>query len=302
MDTLFSADNLVAFLTLLALEIVLGIDNVIFIAILSAKLPLDQQARARTTGIALAVITRILLLLGISWIMRLTTPILTILSNPLSGRDLILLIGGLFLIGKSTYEIHEKLEAEEHDRATKAVVSFMAVVIQIVLVDIVFSLDSVITAVGISGNLWVMVPAVILAAGVMLFFAGAISGFVERHPTMKVLALSFLILIGAMLVIEGWNAEAAHELHLKNYAYFAMAFSFIIELINLQLRKKTSSPVQLHNQPTLPHGAMAVATATAGIADSRSTTTVRGASVTRSTSPRQSTTRPKGNSRRNKKR
>ena len=302
MDTLFSADNLVAFLTLLALETVLGIDNVIFIAILSAKLPVEQQPRARTTGIALAVITRIILLLGIAWIMRLTTPILTILSNSLSGRDLILLIGGLFLIGKSTYEIHEKLEAEEHDRTTKAVVSFMSVIIQIILVDVVFSLDSVITAVGISGNLWVMVPAIIIAAAVMLFFASAISSFVERHPTMKILALSFLILIGAMLVIEGWNAEAAHELHLKNYAYFAMAFSFIIELINLQLRKQVSSPVHLHNQPTLPQGTMTAATATAGTAGGHDTATARGASVTRNAPPRQSPTRAKGNSRRNKKR
>ncbi len=251
MEALFSADNLVAFLTLLALEIVLGIDNVIFIAILSAKLPIGLQARARTTGIALAVIMRIILLLGISWIMGLTAPILTILSNPLSGRDLILLIGGLFLIGKSTYEIHEKLEVEDHDRTTKVVASFVAVIVQILLIDLVFSLDSVITAVGISGNLWVMVPAIIIAAAVMLFFAGAISSYVERHPTMKILALAFLILIGSMLVIEGWNPEAAHELHLKNYAYFAMAFSFIIELINLQLRKKSGDPVQLHNQPTL---------------------------------------------------
>lgn len=301
MDTLFSADNLVAFLTLLALEIVLGIDNVIFIAILSAKLPVDQQARARTTGITLAVVSRIILLLGITFIMRLTAPLLTIFSNPLSGRDLILLIGGLFLIGKSTYEIHEKLEADEHDRTTKVVTSFISVVIQILLIDIVFSLDSVITAVGISGNLWVMVPAVLIAAGVMLFFAGAISGFVERHPTMKILALSFLILIGAMLVIEGWNAEAAHELHLKNYAYFAMAFSFIIELINLQLRKRSSAPVQLHNQPALPDGTLSVATAMAGATGSDSMTTAR-PSATRSATPRQGTTRAKGNNRRNKKR
>jgi predicted tellurium resistance membrane protein TerC len=264
MDALFTADNLVAFLTLLALEIVLGIDNVIFIAILSAKLPVAEQARARTTGITIAVVTRILLLLAISWIMRLTAPLFTLAGNSLSGRDLILLIGGLFLIGKSTYEIHEKLEAAEHSRTAKVVASFAAVVAQIILIDIVFSLDSVITAVGISGNLWVMVPAVVLAAGVMLFFAGAISTFVEQHPTMKVLALAFLILIGSMLVIEGWNAEAAHDLHLKNYAYFAMAFSFIVELVNLQLRKKAEQPVQLHNQPSLTTAQLTPATATAG--------------------------------------
>lgn len=259
MAELFTTTNLVALFTLLALEIVLGIDNVIFIAILSSKLPVEQQARARTTGIALAVITRILLLLSITFIMRLTAPFFTVLGNAISGRDLILLVGGLFLIGKSTFEIHEKLEAVEHQNTTaRAVSSFTAVIIQIVLVDIIFSLDSVITAVGISDQLWVMVTAIIVAAGVMLTFAGAISAFVERHPTMKILALAFLILIGALLVIEGWNPEAAHELHLKNYAYFAMAFSVLIEFINLRLRS-SAKPVQLNNRPSL-----AEATAPAG--------------------------------------
>jgi predicted tellurium resistance membrane protein TerC len=239
---------LVAFLTLTALEIVLGIDNVIFIAILSGKLPIEQQARARSLGIGLAVATRILLLLAITWVMRLTTP----LFLDLSGRDLILIVGGMFLIGKSTYEIHERIEATEHTaRPVPRVVSFSSVIIQIILVDIIFSLDSVITAVGISGNLWVMVPAVVIAAGVMLFFAGAISGFVERHPTMKILALAFLILIGTLLVIEGVLPDVAHEYHLKNYAYFAMAFSFAVELVNLRFRSG-GQPVQLHNQPTLP--------------------------------------------------
>ena len=264
MEQLFAFDNLVALLTLLALEIVLGIDNVIFIAILSSKLPIDQQARARTTGIALAVITRILLLFGISWIMTLTQPLWTIFNNELSGRDLILLIGGLFLIGKSTYEIHEKLEAAEHSSATKAMATFAAVIIQIILVDIVFSLDSVITAVGISNHIEIMVTAVVIAAVVMLAFAGAISGFVERHPTMKVLALAFLILIGSMLVIEGWNSEAAHEMHLKNYAYFAMAFSFLVEMVNLRMRKPAQTPVQLHNQPTLHQAALTTAPVAAG--------------------------------------
>jgi predicted tellurium resistance membrane protein TerC len=248
MAELFTTQNLVAFLTLTALEIVLGIDNVIFIAILSGKLPIEQQARARSLGIGLAVATRILLLLAITWVMRLTTP----LFLDLSGRDLILIVGGMFLIGKSTYEIHERIEATEHTaRPVPRVVSFSSVIIQIVLVDIIFSLDSVITAVGISGNLWVMVPAVVIAAGVMLFFAGAISGFVERHPTMKILALAFLILIGTLLVIEGVLPDVAHEYHLKNYAYFAMAFSFAVELVNLRFRSG-SQPVQLHNQPTLP--------------------------------------------------
>jgi len=269
MAELFTTQNLVALFTLLALEIVLGIDNVIFIAILSSKLPVEQQARARTTGIALAVITRILLLLSITFIMRLTAPFFTILGNGLSGRDLILLVGGLFLIGKSTFEIHEKLEAVEHQNTTaRAVSSFTAVIIQIVLVDIIFSLDSVITAVGISDQLWVMVTAILVAAGVMLTFAGAISSFVERHPTMKILALAFLILIGALLVVEGWNPEAAHELHLKNYAYFAMAFSVLIEFINLRLRS-SSQPVQLHNRPSLEAVATAPAAAAGATASNR---------------------------------
>lgn len=245
---LFTAENLVALLTLLALEVVLGIDNVIFIAILSGKLPENQQARARSTGISLAVITRILLLFSIAWIMRLTEPLFSLGGHAISGRDLILLVGGLFLIGKSTFEIHEKLEATEHTRGAVVAVSFASVIFQIILVDIVFSLDSVITAVGISGNMWVMVPAVLIAAAVMLFFAGPISSFVERHPTMKILALAFLILIGFLLVLEGWLHEAVEELHLKNYAYFAMAFSFGVELINLRLRK-SHSPVTLKNRP-----------------------------------------------------
>lgn len=245
---LFSAENLVALLTLLMLEIVLGIDNVIFIAILSGKLPQNQQARARSTGISLAVITRIILLFSITWIMRLTEPLFSLGSHGISGRDLILLVGGLFLIGKSTFEIHEKLESTEHTSGAVVAASFASVIFQIILVDIVFSLDSVITAVGISGNLWVMVPAVVIAAGVMLFFAGPISGFVEKHPTMKILALAFLILIGFLLVLEGWLGHAVEELHLKNYAYFAMAFSFVVELINLRLRK-SSHPVTLKNRP-----------------------------------------------------
>ncbi len=245
-----TTESLIALFTLVALEIVLGIDNVIFIAILSSKLPKEQQARARTTGIGLAVITRVLLLLSIAWIMRLTEPLITIFGNGLSGRDLILLIGGLFLIGKSTYEIHEKLEVEDHAGAARVVASFASVVFQIILVDLVFSLDSVITAVGISGDLLVMIPAVIVAAAVMLFFAGPISEFVERHPTMKILALAFLILIGFLLVLEGWLHESVEELHLKNYAYFAMAFSFVVELINLQIRKK-GQPVKLHNRPRM---------------------------------------------------
>jgi predicted tellurium resistance membrane protein TerC len=189
--------------------------------------------------------------------MQLTTPLLW----ELSGRDMILIVGGLFLIGKSTFEIHEKIEAADHtQRPVPTVVSFSSVIAQIVLVDIIFSLDSVITAVGISGNLWVMVPAIVIAAAVMLFFAGGISSYVERHPTMKILALAFLILIGTLLVIEGLLPEVAHEYHLKNYAYFAMAFSFIVELVNIRFRG-SPQPVHLHNRPTL---AEAQATGPAG--------------------------------------
>lgn len=257
LTVLFSTENLVALLTLLALEIVLGIDNVIFIAILSGKLPENQQARARTTGIALAVIMRILLLLSISWIMTLTEPLISLFGFEVSGRDLILLIGGLFLIGKSTYEIHEKLEIhEDHEGAVKVAASFVSVITQIVLIDMVFSLDSVITAVGISSEIVIMMIAVIAAAIVMLVFAGRISRFVEEHPTMKILALAFLILIGFILVIEGLNPELAHELHIKNYAYFAMAFSILIEVINMRYRssqraKQERVPVKI-NQPHMP--------------------------------------------------
>lgn len=245
-------ESVVALLTLIALEVVLGIDNVIFIAILAAKLPREQQARARSLGIGLAVFTRIILLFSISFIMGLTESVVSIFGNGLSGRDIILLVGGLFLIAKSTREIHEKLEAAEgHTRVERTAATMGSVIAQVLLIDIVFSLDSVITAVGISGELPVMVTAILIAAGVMIFFAGRISTFVEQHPTMKVLALAFLILIGVLLVIEGWNPEAAHELHLKNYAYFAMAFSVIIEVINIRVRKQ-GRPVQLHNRPSLP--------------------------------------------------
>ncbi len=245
-------ESVVALLTLVALEVVLGIDNVIFIAILAAKLPREQQAKARNLGIGLAVGTRVLLLFSISLIMGLVDPIINIFGNPISGRDLILLIGGLFLIAKSTREIHEKLEAaDEGGHLPRAVSTMGAVIAQILLIDIVFSLDSVITAIGISGELPVMIIAIVVAAAFMIFFAGRISEFVERHPTMKILALAFLILIGALLVIEGWNPEAAHELHLKNYAYFAMAFSVLIEVINIRVRKR-GDPVQLHNRPSMP--------------------------------------------------
>lgn len=245
-------EDIAALLTLIALEIILGIDNVIFIAILASKLPEEQEATARRLGIGMAVVTRILLLLSITFIMGLTRPLFELFGNGVSGRDLILLAGGLFLIGKSTAEIHDKLEAAEStDRVKRAATSLTAVVVQIMLIDAVFSLDSVITAVGISGDLPVMITAIMIAAGVMIFFAARISDFVEEHPTMKVLALAFLILIGALLVMEGWNQEAAEELNLKNYAYFAMAFSAVIEMINIRVRKERQ-PVHLHNRPKLP--------------------------------------------------
>ena len=250
---LFSSQNLIALLTLLALEIVLGIDNVIFIAILSGKLPSNQQHRARQIGIGLAVGSRILLLLAISWVIGLTEPLVTIFGHEISGRDLILLAGGTFLIAKSTFEIHEKMEAldDREERTVAKATSMVAVIAQIIIIDVVFSLDSVITAIGISGVLPIMITAIVIAAAVMLIFAGAISGFVEQHPTMKILALAFLILIGVLLVIEGWNAELAEEFSLKNYAYFAMVFAFLVEMVNMRFRK-TDHPVHLHNRPHLP--------------------------------------------------
>lgn len=226
----------ISLLTLTALEIVLGIDNIIFISILAGKLPKERQAKARQTGLALALVTRLLLLAGIAWIAKLTTPLFHVLEFSISGRDIILLSGGLFLIAKSTYEIHEKLEgAGGHAVASKAV-SFSKVIVQIILLDIVFSLDSVITAIGMANQLWVMMTAVIIALGVMLAFAGVISDFVERHPTLKMLALSFLILIGVSLMAEGLHQHIS-----KGYIYFAMAFSCAVEFVNLKLRAKAAA-------------------------------------------------------------
>lgn len=244
-----TAEGLIALATLLALEVVLGIDNVIFITILADKLPESQKKQARQWGIGLAVITRILLLLSIAWVIGLTEPII----GNFSGQSIILLLGGAFLIGKSTYEISEKLEADDHtsQRTESAKATLGAVIAQIVLVDIVFSLDSVITAVGIADSRAIMITAIIIAAGIMLMAAGAISEFVKKNPTAKILALAFLILIGTLLVFEGWDPETAHKLHIKNYAYFAMAFSAVVEFLNIQFRKKHSKPVELKNQPTI---------------------------------------------------
>jgi predicted tellurium resistance membrane protein TerC len=230
----------IALLTLTVLEIVLGVDNIIFISILAGKLPAHQQARARRVGLLLAMFTRILLLFSIAWIIRLTAPWFTLFGHDFSGRDLILLVGGLFLIAKATHEIHDKLEGEEGHGSARAAASFVSVIIQIMLLDIVFSLDSVITAVGMADELAVMVTAVVIAVGVMMLAAGAISSFVERHPTVKILALSFLILIGVSLVGEGFG----HHIP-KGYIYFAMAFSVFVEVINLRVRSK-GRPVHLH--------------------------------------------------------
>jgi len=231
----------IAFLTLTALELVLGIDNVIFISILAGKLPQDQRKKARTVGLALAMITRVLLLLSLSWIIRLTAPLFTVLSQNISGRDLILICGGLFLIAKSTFEIHGKLEGDEGHASARVGPSFTSVIIQILLLDVVFSLDSVITAVGMVDNVTIMIAAVVVAVIFMMAFAGSISRFVERHPTVKMLALSFLLLIGVNLIVEGFDYHIP-----KGYIYFAMAFSIFVEMLNLRLRKSRTKPVKLH--------------------------------------------------------
>jgi len=234
---------LVALVTLIALELVLGVDNVIFISILASKLPKEQQARARTVGIALAVITRIMLLFSLSFIANLTQPLVTLAGVEFSGRDIILLLGGLFLIFKSVQEIHQKLEGEEGHTSKRVAATFNAVIVQIILLDIVFSLDSVITAVGMVNEIAIMVIAVIAAAAVMIFAAGPISKFVDERPTIKMLALSFLLLIGFTLAIE------AFEVHVpKGYIYFAMGFSVFVEMLNLRLRGRAEHPVKLRKR------------------------------------------------------
>jgi predicted tellurium resistance membrane protein TerC len=235
MELLLDPNMWVALLTLTVLEIVLGIDNIVFISILSGKLPKEKQKKARQTGLALALITRILLLLSLSWVMSLTAPLFTVLQQEISGRDLILLIGGLFLIYKATTEIHEKLEGENHDTEIKGKASFSSVILQILILDVVFSLDSVITAVGMASHIEVMVAAVIIAVIIMLFAAESISKFVNQHPTVKMLALAFLVLIGVSLLAEGLDQHIP-----KGYIYFAMAFSVLVEMLNLRMKKKIS--------------------------------------------------------------
>lgn len=233
MNWISSPEAWIALLTLTVLEIVLGIDNIVFISILAGKLPSAQQRRARTLGLALAMLARILLLLSLTWIMRLTAPLVTALGREISGRDLILLAGGLFLIWKSTHEIHERLEgASEAGRGARGAMTLAGALTQIALLDIVFSLDSVITAVGMANEIGVMVTAIVLAVGFMMFTAGPVSEFVERHPTVKMLALSFLLLIGVTLIAEGLGQHIS-----KGYVYFAMAFSVFVEALNLRVRK-----------------------------------------------------------------
>jgi predicted tellurium resistance membrane protein TerC len=245
-----SPDAWVGLLTLVVMEIVLGVDNVVFISILAAKLPAEQQVKARQVGLGLALVMRIGMLLMISWIAQLTTPIFNIMGQDISGRDIILIVGGLFLIGKATHEIHERLEGDSGHASQKVPPSFRAVIIQILLLDIVFSLDSVITAIGMVDQITIMILAVIIAVGVMLVSAGAISGFVNKHPTVKMLALSFLLLIGLMLLAEGFDQHIP-----KGYIYFAIAFSVFVEALNLRSKgKKSQPPVELH-QPYVEAGA-----------------------------------------------
>jgi predicted tellurium resistance membrane protein TerC len=240
MDWITEPATWIAFLTLVALELVLGVDNVIFISILAGKLPQDQQQRARTTGILMAVLTRILLLFSLSWIIGLTEPLFSVFVFDISGRDLVLIAGGLFLLWKSVHEIHQKLEGEEGQSSAKVRAAFWNVIIQIMLLDIVFSLDSVITAVGMVDHIEIMVTAVIIAAVVMVFTSRPLGNFVERHPTVKMLALSFLLLIGFTLIVEG-----LHQHIPKGYVYFAMGFSVFVEMLNLRLRG-AAKPVTLH--------------------------------------------------------
>lgn len=228
-----TAETLVALATLTFLEIVLGVDNIIFISILASRLPASRQLSARRLGLLLAMGTRLLLLLSLSWIIKLTAPIVTLWEHELSGRDLILILGGLFLLFKSTHEIHARVEGTDESAATRRAVSFVSVLIQIALLDIVFSLDSVITAVGMVDDLWVMIVAVVVSVLIMMVAAGPISDFVNRHPTVKILALSFLLLIGLSLLLEGFDQHIP-----KGYIYFAMGFALFVEIINQRVRVK----------------------------------------------------------------
>lgn len=241
MEQIFDPQALIALLTLTVLEVVLGIDNIVFISIMAGKLPHEQAARARRIGLIAALGTRILLLLSLTWVIGLTEPLFRVFGRDVSGRDLILVVGGLFLLAKSTREIHERLEGSEEHGRPKQVVSFASVIIQIAILDIIFSLDSVITAVGMARQLWVMITAVIIAVGIMLLASSSISEFVNRHPTVKMLALSFLLLIGFSLIVEAMHFEIP-----KGYIYFAMGFSVFVEMLNLRLRAKAEPVPPVH--------------------------------------------------------
>ena len=243
MDWIFDPQAWIAFATLLALEVVLGIDNIVFISILAGKLPASRQAHARYVGLGLAMVMRIILLFSISWVIGLTAPLFSVFEQEISGRDLILLVGGLFLIAKSTHEIHQRLEGDEAHASAAAAATFSSVIIQILLLDIVFSLDSVITAVGMVDDISIMISAVVIAVLFMMAFAGPIGRFVERHPTVKMLALSFLLLIGMTLIAEGFDQHLP-----KGYIYSAMAFSVFVEMLNLNAKKSKAEPVKLHQR------------------------------------------------------
>jgi predicted tellurium resistance membrane protein TerC len=251
MTEFLTTESLIALLTLTLLEIVLGIDNIVFISILTGKLDPRQQPRARQLGLGAALVSRILLLLALSWVMRLTQPLFSLFEHGFSERDLILIVGGLFLLAKGTFEIHDKLEGADHGQAKVKRRSFHSVIFQIMLIDIVFSLDSVITAVGMARHIAIMITAVVISMLIMLAFAGVIARFIERHPTMKMLALAFLLLIGVVLVAEGFGKHIE-----KGYIYFAMAFSLFVEMLNLRLRKKRD-PVHLHQSYVDASGAPA---------------------------------------------
>jgi predicted tellurium resistance membrane protein TerC len=250
MDWITDPQAWIAFATLTVLEIVLGIDNIVFISILSSRLPKAQQPRARALGLGLAMVSRVALLFSLSWISRLTAPLFTVLSEEISGRDLVLIFGGLFLLAKSTHEIHARLEGESGGGKPRVAPTLRSVLIQIMLLDIVFSLDSVITAVGMVDQLSIMVAAVMVAVGFMMLFATPLSDFVDRHPTVKILALSFLLLIGMALVAEGLDQHIP-----KGYIYFAMAFSVGVEILNLKARRASEGAVKLR-QPYEPEAGM----------------------------------------------
>jgi predicted tellurium resistance membrane protein TerC len=249
MDWITDPQAWIGFLTLTALEVVLGVDNIVFISILAGKLPAHQQRGARRNGLLLAMVSRILLLLSLSWVIGLTAPLFSVLGNEISGRDLVLMVGGLFLVAKSTHEIHDKLEGHTGERSARVAPSLRSVLIQILLLDIVFSLDSVITAVGMVQEIGVMVAAVVAAVGFMMVFARAISAFVDRHPTVKMLALAFLLMIGVMLIADGLGQHIP-----KGYVYFAMAFSVLVEALNIRAGARRAGPAVKLHQRYAPEG------------------------------------------------